>query len=312
MRQLRTAPGEPGLPPPLRARRVMAARVAASLAALLALLAGSAAVAPSALAQDDFQRGPNPTERMLEASSGPFATGSTRVSSLVSGFGGGRIYYPTTTAEGTFGGVAIAPGFTDSWSNIDWLGPFLASHGFVVIGINTNSRLDQPGSRATQLLAALDYLVQNSSESHRVDPNRLAVAGHSMGGGGAVEAADRRSGLRAAVPLTPWHSSSRWGSVAVPTMVIGGERDVIAPVRSHSIPIYEAIPASSEKAYAELRREGHLFPYSHHATTGKLTVAWLKRFVDLDTRYEQFLCPPPSTGLFTDYSDYRDTCPHTT
>ena len=57
----------------------------------------------------------------------------------VSGFGGGVIYYPTSTSEGTFGAVAISPGFTATWSSINWLGPRIASHGFVVIGIETNS-----------------------------------------------------------------------------------------------------------------------------------------------------------------------------
>jgi hypothetical protein len=36
-------------------------------------------------------------------------------------------------------------------------------------------------------------------------------------------------------------------------------------------------------------------------------VAWLKRYVDDDTRYDQFLCPGPSTG--TQISDFRQTCP---
>ena len=35
-------------------------------------------------------------------------------------------------------------------------------------------------------------------------------------------------------------------------------------------------------------------------------IAWLKRFVDNDTRYEQFLCPPPGgTAIY----EYRNTCP---
>ncbi|WP_239675133.1 alpha/beta hydrolase family protein [Natronosporangium hydrolyticum] len=297
---------------PQRHRRRWLARAAATIATAVALTVGSTAVAPSALADEQFWRGPNPTESALEAPSGPYTTSSTRVSSLVSGFGGGRIYYPVTTSDGTFGAIAISPGYTASWSTIDWLGPFLASHGFVVIGINTNSRFDQPGSRSTQLLNALDYLVDQSSERHRVDPDRLAVSGHSMGGGGAVQATRTRTSLLASVPLTPWHLSSLWGGVQTPTMVIGGQRDAVAPVRSHSIPIYEAIPGSSQKAYAEMRGEGHYFPLSRDATVGKLIVSWLKRFVDFDTRYEQFLCPPPATGLFSDFSDYRDTCPHTT
>ena len=41
--------------------------------------------------------------------------------------------------------------------------------------------------------------------------------------------------------------------------------------------------------------------------TGRMTVAWLKRFVDNDTRYEQFLCPGPS-GSAVD--EYRNTCPN--
>jgi hypothetical protein len=287
------------------------ARAAATATLALALVAGGAAVAPAAYAQNPFQRGPAPTENLLEAPSGPYATSSVSVSSLVPGFGSGQIYFPTTTSDGTFGGIAISPGFTATWSSIAWLGPFVASHGFVVIGINTNSRFDQPSSRATQLLAALDYLVEDSAVRSRVDPNRLAVAGHSMGGGGAIEAANRRPSLRAAVPLTPWHTVKTWSGLDVGTLIIGGENDTVAPVSSHSIPFYNSIPASSEKAYAELNNEGHLFPTSRNVETGKFMVSWLKRFVDFDTRYEQFLCPAPDTGLLSPFSDYRDTCPHT-
>lgn len=286
-------------------------RGTAAAAMAAALVAGSVVAAPAAHAQNPFQRGPAPTESLLEAPSGPFATSSVSVSSLVPGFGGGQIYFPTTTSVGTFGGVAISPGFTATWSSIDWLGPFLASHGFVVIGINTNSRFDLPSSRASQLLAALDYLTDNSSVRNRVDPDRLAVAGHSMGGGGAIEAANRRPSLRAAVPLTPWHTTKSWGGLDVGTLIIGGENDTIAPVSSHSILFYNSIPASSEKAYAELNNEGHLFPTARNIETGKFMVSWLKRFVDFDTRYEQFLCPAPDAGPFQPLSDYRDTCPHT-
>lgn len=57
----------------------------------------------------------------------------TSVSPLsVTGFGGGTIHYPTTTGDGTFGAVAIAPGCTAYESSIAWLGPRLASQGFVV------------------------------------------------------------------------------------------------------------------------------------------------------------------------------------
>jgi predicted dienelactone hydrolase len=280
----------------------------ARLAMAAVLAAGGVVVTSSPVqATNPYERGPAPTNAILEASRGPFATSSTTVSSLVSGFGGGVIYYPTTTTAGTFGAVAISPGFITSWSSLDWLGPRIASHGFVVIGIDTNSLLDQPDSRGRQLLAALDYLTQRSSVRDRIDASRLAVAGHSMGGGGSLEAAARRPSLQAAVPLAPWSLTKNWSNLRVPTLIIGGESDSVAPVSSHSEPFYNSIPASAEKAYLELNNASHFFPYTVNTLTGRQMVAWLKRFVDDDTRYEQFLCPGPS-GLAVE--EYRNTCPH--
>ncbi len=152
----------------------------ATLALALGLVAGSVAGGvPGADAQTNpYERGPAPTVQSIEASRGAYATSQTTVSSLsASGFGGGTIYYPTTTADGTFGAVAISPGFTATQSSIAWLGPRIASQGFVVITIDTNSVFDQPSSRGSQLLAALDYLTQRSSVRTRIDPTRLAVGG---------------------------------------------------------------------------------------------------------------------------------------
>ncbi|MFD0786264.1 alpha/beta hydrolase family protein, partial [Micromonospora azadirachtae] len=264
---------------------------------------------PAQAADNPYERGPAPTVALLEAARGPFSTASQNVSSLsVTGFGGGVIYYPTDTSQGTFGAIAISPGYTAAWSSISWLGPRIASHGFVVIGIETNTRLDQPDSRGQQLLAALDYLVERSSVRSRIDGSRLAVAGHSMGGGGSLEAAAARPSLQAAVPLAPWNLDKTWNTLQVPTLIVGGEYDTVAPVASHSIPFYNSIPASAEKAYLELNGASHFFPQTVNTPTARQAVAWLKRFVDNDTRYEQFLCPGPS-GLAIE--DYRNTCPST-
>ncbi|BAL90097.1 putative lipase [Actinoplanes missouriensis 431] len=286
---------------PSRARRFLL-----TAAAALALTAGLGATAAQA-ADNPYERGPAPTLSALQASRGPFAVSQTSVSRLaVTGFGGGEIYYPTSTSSGTFGAIAISPGFTAYWSSISWLGPRLASHGFVVIGIETNTTADQPASRGSQLLAALDYLTQRSSVRTRIDASRLAVAGHSMGGGGSLEAASDRPSLQAAVPLAPWNTDKTWSELRVPTLIIGGESDAIAPVASHSIPFYNSIPASAEKSYLELNNASHFFPQTTDTWTGVQMVSWLKRFVDNDTRYDQFICPGPSS---LSISDYRSTCP---
>ena len=281
-------------------------RTAAIAAMALTFSLASAVIAPTAQAADNpFERGPAPTTAILDAARGPFATAQVTVPSSVAGFGGGVIYYPTDTSQGTFGAIAMSPGYTAAWSSISWLGPRIASHGFVVIGIETNSRFDQPASRGTQLLAALDYLTQSSSVRTRVDASRLAVGGHSMGGGGTLEASSDRPSLQAAVPLAPWNTDKSWSELRVPTLIIGGESDTVAPVSSHSEPFYNSI-SQTEKAYLELNNASHFFPQSVNTLTGRMAVAWLKRFVDNDTRYEQFLCAGP-TG--SGVQEYRSTCP---
>ncbi|PRX96086.1 serine aminopeptidase domain-containing protein [Allonocardiopsis opalescens] len=292
-------------PSPRRTRR--AGRLLLTLALVAA---GLAAAGPAQADENPYERGPNPTESSVEAVRGPFATASTSVSSLVAGFGGGTIHYPTSTAEGTFGAVALAPGYTASSTSYSWFGPRLASQGFVVFLIDTDSRFDQPGSRGDQLLNALDYLVEDSSVRNRIDPDRLAVMGHSMGGGGSLSAAEERPELQAAIPMTPWHISEDWSDVSVPTLIIGAEDDTVASVGSHAIPFYESLPGSLDRAYMELADASHFVPNSADTNIARYTISWLKRFVDNDTRYEQFLCPPPDTGLFSDFSDYRDSCPH--
>lgn len=269
------------------------------------------ALVPGAQAADNpYERGPAPTDASIEASRGPYATSQSSVSSLaVSGFGGGTIHYPTSTADGTFGAVVISPGFTAYESSIAWLGPRLASQGFVVFTIDTNTTLDQPDSRGRQLLAALDYLTQRSSVRTRVDASRLGVMGHSMGGGGSLEAAKSRTSLKAAIPLTGWNTDKTWPELRTPTLVVGADGDTVAPVATHSEPFYESLPGSLDKAYLELRGASHFTPNTSNTTIAKYSISWLKRFIDDDSRYEQFLCPLPRPSLTI--AEYRGTCPHT-
>nr|MDT0665317.1 alpha/beta hydrolase [Micromonospora sp. DSM 115978] len=75
---------------------------------------------------------------------------------------------------------------------------------------------------------------------------------------------------------------------------------------AHSEPIYQSI-SQAEKAYLELEGGGHFTVTSPNTTMARTMISWLKRFVDNDARYTQFLCPGPSAGLAV--SEFRNTCP---
>ena len=279
-------------------------RILAAVTLVLAMAGGGLAGAPSAGAQTNpFQRGPNPTASSVSAT-GPFAISSTTVGSG-NGFGSATIYFPTDTSQGTFGGIAVAPGFTETQSALRWWAQRLASHGFVVINISTNSTFDNPSSRATQLQNALNYLVNTSSARTRVDRTRLGVSGHSMGGGGTLEATRNNTAMQAAIPLMPWDQTKNFSGIRTPTMIVAGQNDGIASPSSHALQFYNSIPAASEKAYLELAGAGHNASNSTNPTISLFGVSWAKRYIDNDSRYEQFVCPGGGSGI----SRYMQTCP---
>ncbi|HEY0001131.1 MAG TPA: dienelactone hydrolase family protein [Actinoplanes sp.] len=289
-------------------------RGAVALAGAAALFAGlvTAAVdasaqvttaAPIVAAANPYERGPAPTKASIEATRGSFATASTVVArSSVTGFGGGTIYYPTDTTAGTFGAIALVGGFTNVQSAMAWLAPRIASQGFVVFNIDTTTTTDSPASRGTQLLAALDYLTKTSAVKSRIDATRLGVTGYSMGGGGSLQATTTRTSLKASVPLAPYHTTKTWTGVKTPTLIFAGASDTVAPPSSHATPFYNSIPSSTTKGIAILKGASHSAPTSANTTIAKYSISWFKRYIDNDTRYDQFLCPKPTDTTLTSWT----------
>ena len=289
-----------------RSRLVIILAIAALAAAALVT---TVVTAGSATAADNpYQRGPDPTVASVAATRGPFATAQLTVPSG-NGFGGGYIYYPTDTSMGTWAAVAIVPGYSALFANEEaWMGPWLASFGFVVIGIETTTRSDGADARATELLAALDYLTQRSQVRDRVDPTRLGIMGHSAGGAGTILAAERRPSLKAAVGLAPGTPGSlSMATDRVPTMVIGGQTDpTVTP--SYLDSLYATLPASTQSDFVQITGADHLFFTRANNTEMKVLIPWLKIFLDNDTRYTQFLCP--SLADRSGISLYRSKCPY--
>src|SRR5262245_62775549 len=141
----------------MRSRRLTALTGAVALAGTL--LAGPNGARAQA---HPFQRGPAPTAASVTSERGTFAI-ATQAVTRQTGFNGGTIYYPTTTTQGTFGVIVATPGFTEGQNVQAWAANLLASNGFVVMTINTNTVLDFPTARSNQMRAAMTWL---RSEEH--------------------------------------------------------------------------------------------------------------------------------------------------
>jgi pimeloyl-ACP methyl ester carboxylesterase len=303
---------------PLRTRvvAVLAALVAAVFVTTLSVAASSRTASaalevrtPSVAADNPYQRGPAPTETTIAAARGTFGTAEMTIA-RGNGFGGGVVYYPTDTNQGTFGAIAIAPGLGTEWRWYSWLGPRLASFGFVVVGIETNSTGDGADQRADQLLASLDWLVTSSPVRDRVDRSRLSVGGHSMGGGGALIAGARRPSLKTAIGMAPFRPGWNLSDLRIPTMLFAGQTDgTVTPANVKGM--YSTIPADVERAYVEIAGEGHGFPAGggggNSAAFARVLLVWMKVFLDYDARYGSFLCP--SLTNTTGTSGYQASCP---
>jgi dienelactone hydrolase len=236
-------------------------------------------------------KGPDPTNASIQEA-GPFAL-TTQTVARGGGFGGGTIFVPT--APGTYAVVAFCPGFTASRSSIQTLSSRLASFGFVVIAMDTNTPLDFPPSRGTQLLAALQRVVTLTTGpvAGKVDPARRVVAGWSMGGGGTLYASINNASLKAAIGFAPF-SFEQIFTTSVPQLIQGAQNDNVAPTLVHSIPFFFGLPIPTPKVFVSIAGAPHNFPTTAtpNQPASKFQIAWTKRFADNDRRYEPFVNVP--------------------
>ncbi|QNA87929.1 alpha/beta hydrolase [Massilia sp. Dwa41.01b] len=254
-----------------------------SCCAALLLACAGLAVSNQVLA---VENGPAPSLASIQAD-GPYAVSTQTVSG--SGFGGGTVYSPNTA--GKYAVVAVCPGFTATQSSIAAISRRLATHGFVVVTINTTSVYDFPSSRANQLLAALRTVtaLATGPVAGKMDTTRQGVAGWSMGGGGAMLAAGMTPGLKGGVAFAPWSQSNNVSRSAVPMAYLAGTADTVAPAGSHASVFYNATPATTKKLLGVITGADHNFPKTASQPASYTQVAWMKRFLDGDTRYAQFL-----------------------
>lgn len=222
-------------------------------------------------------------------------------------FGGGTLYYPDDDND-SYGVIAAAPGLGADQNMVSWFGHLLASHGFILLTMETVTTEDTPDERGHQLLEALEYVATESEAAERADADNLGVLGHSMGGGGALVAAAEQPNISAVVSLTPHYSENRdWSPLLAPTLIIGGEYDEVTRNAEHAEPLYDDLDQAEAKAYMNLYGD-HFVANSPSDIVTEQVVAWFKVFMEGDDSYVEDLCPGPEPD--DDIVEYLDTCPH--
>jgi pimeloyl-ACP methyl ester carboxylesterase len=217
-------------------------------------------------------------------------------------FGKATISYPSN-ATPPLTAVAIVPGFFAVQASIAPWAPFLASHGIVTITIDTNSSSAQPNERALALLDALETVKAEHTRAGsplqgKLDVSRLAVMGWSMGGGGALIAANATPALRAAISLCGWESK-KFAQNQVPSLMFAATSDSLAGGMSQGF--YDSIPVSTPKLLFEVQGGSHEIannPSNLSGQIGRYGLSWLKVFLEDDARYRKFLKEQP-TGTAT-------------
>ncbi|GAA3841817.1 dienelactone hydrolase [Saccharothrix violaceirubra] len=165
---------------------------------------------------------------------------------------------------------------------------------------------------ATNLRTTLDVCtgVRLGDGEISVDPTRLAVAGHSMGGGAAVLAAAEDDRVRAVVTLavTETHPSALDAAreITVPGLHLAAAEDRIAPPVGHAEAIVTAwagpvqlrtLPKTTHLGFAEGRHWSELLLDGKGERTAQrlaksLATAFLLRILTKDNRWDELLTSP--------------------
>lgn len=197
---------------------------------------------------------------------GPCPVAATAAASL-------NLYYPLDDCAAAGGppypAVAFAHGFSffglsDGAADNAGNGRFLASWGFVTA---VPTLPDDAVARTADLLAALDALESANLDPQsplfgQIDPARLGVAGHSLGGATALAAAAHDPRIQAVVALDPvYHARSLgWGEtpvwdpavagpqIVVPAVILGAPADDCNSQADH-VDIYPHLGAAHRASY---------------------------------------------------------------
>lgn len=213
----------------------------------------------------------------ISVSAQPFAIGSTAITftdvTRNNRSVGTQIYYPavsagtdTPVASGSFPVIAFGHGFVMNVGAYQNIWELLVPQGYIVALPTTEGGFSPSHLNFAQDLAFVitQIKAQNTQNGafffQRIHP-KAGVMGHSMGGGSAHLAAALGAPIDALCTLAPAETNpsaiSASQNITLPSLVIAGSNDCITPPNTNQLPMYNALPSGTCKAYLSITGGSH-------------------------------------------------------
>lgn len=200
-------------------------------------------------------------------------------------------FYPcelTTPTPAT----TLTAGYNNTYRNLQWMAEAMAEAGYVVLALSPIDIYgDVPQWTAAHLGGQKTLIAENnridSPLKGKIDIERRGIAGFSMGGGGTLLAgSELQKDVKALAAFAPFlKAEDRLKvNVAVPTMILAGDRDLL--VTNESIDeIYGRVKnAGVDNALAVYRNGRHQQWYRAEITTNResyktMAIAWFDLYL---------------------------------
>jgi dienelactone hydrolase len=177
-----------------------------------------------------------------------------------------RVWYPELPIPEPVPALAFGHGHLAPAGAYASLLARVAAAGFVVVAPDSERTVfPNHAAFAEDLWRSLRWLAAGApgvpALADSVDPRRLGVAGHSMGGGCALLAAARHPRIATVATLAAARTrpSALEASAAlrVPVLFLAAERDTVAPLAIHQRPLFQAVRVGTPAQLRVIRGATH-------------------------------------------------------
>ena len=173
------------------------------------------------------------------------------------------VWYPTES-PGPYPAVVFAHGFVMAPDDYEGLAEALVEAGYVFVSIGTEQGFAPSHEAYGQDLAFVAEEISGNAVGGVLNGSfdgRVAIGGHSMGGGASWLSAESNPQVDAYFVFAPAETNpsaiSAGALIEVPALVVSGADDAVTPPATQHEPFYEAAVNSPCRAFVSIPDGGH-------------------------------------------------------